>query len=170
MRGLLRRLGARTGISLGLIVLVVAILAVARIAGDNETPPLYSGTDRATPTTDPTAGDDAQVAPTPSSYADNDAVQSAASTFMNAWLKRNATPDAWHTALGPLTTRTLSDNLVGVDPLGVPATRVVNSPTVVLRSDLYAQVSVPVDTGTVVLGLLKQDDRWLVDSVDWERT
>jgi hypothetical protein len=170
MRGLLRRLGTRTGISLGLIVVVVAVLAVARLGGGTRTPPPYSGTERALPSIDTTAGDDAQVAPSPSSFSDNDAVRSAASTFMNAWLQRSATPEAWHTALASLSTRALSDNLAGVDPVGVPATRVVDNPTVVLRSDLYAQVNVSVDTGRVVLGLLKQDDRWLVDTVDWERT
>jgi len=169
MRQLLRRVGARTGISVGLILVVAAILVVARLGSDERPLPPLSGPET-TPTIAPTAGDDAQVAPTPSAFADNDTVRSAASTFMNAWLQRGASPAAWHGSLSSLSTKSLSDSLVGVDPVGVPATRMTGEPNVILRSDLYAQVNVPVDTGTVVLGLVKQDDRWLVDSVDWERT
>jgi hypothetical protein len=31
-------------------------------------------------------------------------------------------------------------------------------------------VTVPVDSGTVELGLLNQSGDWLVDSLDWQRT
>ena len=170
MRGLLRRIGARTGISVGLILVVAAVLLVARIGGSGRNSGVpYRGSD-VVPTVTSTVGDDAQIAPTPSAYADNDVVRSAATTFMTAWLRREATAEGWHAGVAALTTRQLADSLVGVDPIGVPATRVTGDPTVVLRSDLYAQVNVPVDSGLVVLGLFKQDDRWLVDTVDWERT
>jgi len=46
---------------------------------------------------------------------------------------------------------------------------VQDSALLVLRADRYSQVAVPVDTGTVLLGLLKRGDRWLVDGVDWDR-
>jgi hypothetical protein len=163
-------MGARTGISVGLILVVAAVLLVARIGGSSRNSGVpYRGSDEV-PTITSTVGDDAQVAPTQSAYADNELVRSATMTFMTAWLRREATPESWHAGVAALATRQLADSLIGVDPVGVPATRMTGDPKVVLRSDLYAQVNVAVDSGMVVLGLLKQDDRWLVDSIDWERT
>jgi hypothetical protein len=114
-------------------------------------------------------GDDGRVLPTSVAPADNAEIQSAVLTFMAAWLARTASATEWHDALAPLATPSLAASLVGVDPMGVPATRVVGHVVVTLRSDLYAQVTVPVDTGSVVLGLLNQDGRWLVDTLDWDR-
>jgi hypothetical protein len=170
MQGLFRRLGTRLGVSVGLILIVSAVIVIGRVFGGTESPPRsYTGPD-AMPTVSSTAGDDGQVGPTPTAFADDAEVRSAASTFLASWLQRDASPEAWHSALVPLTTTSLAESLVGVDPIAVPATRVVGSPQVTIQSDLYAQVSVPVDTGVVVLGLLHRGERWLVDSIDWERT
>ena len=83
MRGLLRRLGARTGISLGLIVVVVGGPRHRSLGGGGRTHLRTAVPNRAVPTVDPTAGDDGPVAPTPSAFADNDAVRSAATTFID---------------------------------------------------------------------------------------
>jgi hypothetical protein len=40
----------------------------------------------------------------------------------------------------------------------------------VLRADTYIQISIPVDTGALVLNLAKPGNRWLVDGVDWGRS
>ena len=56
-----------------------------------------------------------------------------------------------------------------MDPAGVPATRLTGDPTITLRTDVFAQVSVPADSGTLLLTLLNQTGRWRVDGVDWER-
>jgi hypothetical protein len=137
--------------------------------GSPQTPALRISSPTSTAPVDPTAGDDAEVAPSPSTFSDDDAVTSAASAFVSAWLKRDLSPAAWHAALVPLSTATLAQSLEGVDPIGVPATRTISNPTMVRRTDAFAQVSVAVDTGTVVLDLLKQGGRWLVDGVDWDR-
>jgi hypothetical protein len=168
MRGLLRRIGARAGISLGLVLLIAAVVAIARVAG--------GAADRPSPNTGPATtpsaaveGDDGAVTPVPTAPTDDTAVLSAVTTFMEAWLQREATPEAWYAELAPLCTEKLRQNLAGVDPRGVPATRTVGESKVVLRSSLYAQVDVPVDSGTVLLGLLQLDGAWLVDTLDWER-
>ena len=122
-----------------------------------------------TSTVDPTAGDDAEVAPSPTAFADDAAVKNAASSFVAAWLRRDRSPTAWHAALVPLSTTSLAQSLEGVDPIGVPATRTTGPPTVVRRTEAFAQVSITVDTGTVVLDLVKQGGAWLVDGVDWDR-
>jgi hypothetical protein len=168
VRTLLRRLGTRTSISAGLIVVVALVLLVARLAGNNDKAS-ESSRPGPIPSIDMSAGDDGPVAPTYSAFADDAEVRAAAATFMQSWMRRSLSSEDWHAALVPLTTASLATSLEGVDPVVVPATRITGDVTVTLRSDLYALLSVPVDTGTVELGLLKQNNTWLVDSVDWQR-
>lgn len=169
MRDLLGRIGTRVGIAAVLLVLIAGVLAIAKLAGGSAariTDPRLEGP---TSTIDPTAGDDAEVAPSPTRFADDAAVNNAATAFVTAWLKRDRSPSAWHAALVPLSTAALAQSLEGVDPTGVPATRTTGQATLVRRTEAFAQVSIVVDTGTVVLELLNQGGRWLVDGVDWDR-
>lgn len=168
MRTLLRRLGPRTGISVGLILVVAAVLVVGRLASSDDNRPPYSGED-SLPSVGVSAGDDGLNSPTQAVYADDADVRAAATAFTQAWLQRSTSPEDWHASLVPLSTATLASSLDGVDPVVVPANRVVGDIAIILRSDLYAQVNVPVDSGVVELGLLKQGGDWLVDSVDWQR-
>jgi hypothetical protein len=168
VRTLLRRLGPRTGISVGLILVVAAVLIVGRLAGSDDKRRPYSGPD-SLPSVGVSAGDDGLISPTPLEYVDDVDVRAAATAFTQAWLQRSKSPEDWHASLVPLSTATLASSLDGVDPVVVPANRMVGDPTIILRSDLYAQVTVPVDSGVVELGLLKQGGDWLVDTVDWQR-
>jgi len=170
MRRLLGRFGVRGGVAVGLAILILAAVALARVAGGGAQPNDYTAGTLPASTVDPTAGDDGEAGTSPSAYPDDPAVRSAAVTFTAVWLRRDLSPKDWHSRVAPLTTASLTESLEGADPTGVPATRMVGEPRLVLRADLYAQVAVPVDTGTVLLGLLKQGDRWLVDGVDWDRT
>jgi hypothetical protein len=168
VRGLLGRLGVRGGIVVGLAVLVLAIVAIARVAGRGSDTAPYASDVTATSTIDPTSGDDGEVA-SPSAYPDDADVKAAAQAFTTAWLKRNLSSADWLAGLTPLTTKALADSFKGVDPTAVPATRVVAAPTIVLRTDSFAQTTTLVDTGRLVLGLSKHSNRWLIDSVDWDR-
>ena len=172
MRGLWRGIGARAGISAGLVVIIAAILLIARLAGGGERtpPPPYTG-EPALPSVTPSAGDDGRlVSAAPSDPAQDAEIRDAALAFTTAWLRRDLASEEWHGTLAPLSTAPHAQSLESVDPSGVPATRVVGEVTIPLRSDLYAQVSVPVDSGVLELGLLHEDGRWLVDSVDWQRS
>jgi hypothetical protein len=168
VRSLLGRLGLRGGLVIGLAVLVLAIVAVARFAARGTETPSYTADVPATSTVNPTAGDDSEVA-SATAYPDDAAVKAAADKFTTAWLKRALSPAEWLAGLAPLSTETLAKSFEGVDPKVVPATRVVAAPTIVLRTDSFAQTSTLVDTGTLVLGLSRHDGRWLIDSVDWDR-
>jgi len=166
MRQVLRRIGPRTGISLGLILIVASIVIVARLAGGAAQPePRQIGTDPQ-PSIASTVGDDAAVAPTPTAYADDAALRSAASTFVSAWLRRTIPAADWLEGLRPLSTPRLIALLTGVDPLDVPVVQAAGQPVVLLRSDFYAQVRVPIDSEAVLLGMVKQGDLWLVDALD----
>src|SRR5215831_624877 len=163
MRSLLGRIGARVGVAVVLVILIAGVLAIAKLAGGGRSQPIVPRIEGPTSSVDPTAGDDAEVAPSSTVFADDAAVKGAATTFIAAWLRRDLSPAAWHTGLVPLSTAELAQSLDGVDPIGVPATRTTGAPTVVRRTEAFAEVSIAVDSGTVVLDLLKQSDKWLVD-------
>ena len=75
MRGLIARLGARGTVALGLGVLVVAIIGIARIWGGNvRHAGGFASAPRTPSTIEPTAGDDAEVAPTPTASAGDAAI------------------------------------------------------------------------------------------------
>ena len=69
-----------------------------------------------------------------------------------------------------VTTDTLAQDLKGVDPKSVPATRQTGPPSIQLRIEGYVRVTVPMDTGTLILKIFKDEDRWLVSEVDWDQT
>jgi cell division septation protein DedD len=169
MRAMLGRLGVRGGVAAGLALVIVAVIVIAKLVGGQAAPIQRSVDPTAAVSVDSTSGDDAEVVTTPSSYPDDPVVRATAKSFAAAWLRRSLSPAAWHDGVASLATASLSQSLDGVDPQGVPATRMVGDPTLVFRTDRYAQVTIPVDTGTLTLNLLKLDDRWLVDAVDWGR-
>jgi hypothetical protein len=166
MHQLFRRIGLRTGISFGLIVLVASVVIVARVAGGVPRPDPHQVETDPRPSIAATVGDDAAVAPTPSAYADDAALRSAASTFTATWLRRTIPAAEWLDGLRPLSTLRLINLLAGVDPRDVPAVETPGQPVVLLRSDQYAQVRIPINSEAVLLGMVKQGDRWLVDSLD----
>lgn len=168
MRSLMGRVGVRVAVAAGLLLLILGVVSVARLAGGADRS-IDPAAPQATVSLDPSAGDDGEVLPTPSAYADDVAVLTAARIFTTAWLRRDASPSSWHTGVASLSTDTLSASLEGVDPLSVPATRTTAEPTIVRRTDAFAQVSIAVDTGTLVLTLVRPESRWLVDGVDWDR-
>jgi len=170
MRSALARLGIRGAVALGLALLVLVIVGIAKLVGGAGEQGLRSSGPRPTPTVPPTAGDDGEVAATPSAYADDAVIRRTASDFATAWLRRNLSATAWHSGIAALSTPALGQKLEGVDPSGVPARRALGLPNLVLRTEAFARVTILVDTGTLSLNLLKQGGRWLVDGVDWERT
>jgi hypothetical protein len=164
------RLGLRRGVLVTLILIIATTLTLGRLAGPASLPPLpapeagvgaTSGADR-------TAGDDG-VRVTPGASAYSTSVAARASEFMTVWLRRHETAERWREAIAALGTRRLADSLAGVDPLGVPATRVVSGPVTSFRSATVAEATFVVDSGTVTLTLLETERVWLVDGVDWQR-
>lgn len=166
----LRRIGARTGISLGLILVIAAVVVVARIIDDQRTnPSLPRIPGVVEPTVAATEGDDGPVVETPGEYLDDEAVLAGATGFTTAWLNRTLPADQWLDGLRPHATEDLIGRLAGVDPLDVPSTAVLGTPSIRERSALYADVVAPVGSGdTLVLGLVKLDDHWLVATLDRE--
>jgi hypothetical protein len=174
MRQLLGRLGIRVGAVLAIVVVIGIAVAIGRAVGDNNRPPTSLGGEGGEPPVtasgaSSTGPDDGVQRPAPTLSATPIELKIAVDQFMIAWLDRNATPEAWHAAVAKLATTRLSASLIGVDPLGVPATRVVNPPTFPILTATFARATIGVDSGTVTLTLLKQYGVWRVDGIDWQR-
>jgi hypothetical protein len=168
MRTLLRRIGARTGIALGLVVAIAVVLAWARAASGPARPLPYRG-DQPLPTVAATVGADGVDATAPSTYADNADVITAASAFATAWLKRTLPADQWLNGMRPFATADLINRLAGVDPLDVPESATLGQPAIHQRSNAYADVLVPIGTSDALeLGIVMQDGRWVVATLDRE--
>lgn len=170
MRRFLGRIGARTGISLGLILVIAAVLVVARIIDDQRANPLFPRPPGVVePTVAATEGDDGPVAGPSGEYLDDEAVLAGATAFSTAWLNRTLPADRWLDGLRPHATEDLIGRLAGVDPLDVPSTAAPGTPSIRERSALYADVVVPLGPGdALVLGLVNLDGRWLVATLDRE--
>ena len=170
MRWLVDKLGTRIGIALGLAAVIAVAVAIGKSVGSDEDQPGFRAEPTPLATANPTAGDDGVVERSPSSYPDDGAVMTTAVQFARAWLRRDVTAKEWNTAISSLATQSLADDLRGVDPRTVPATRQTGQPKIVLRMESYANVSIPMDSGILTLKIFKEDDRWLVGEVDWERS
>jgi hypothetical protein len=175
VRHLLSRLGFRVGAVLVIVLVVGIAVAAGRTIGHTDRPPTAingASTDERFTTTSATPGssDDGVQTPAPTLSATPADLQARVDQFMAAWLKRSASPGVWHSTIANLSTMRLAASLAGVDPLTVPATRVVASPKFPVLTATFAQAVIEVDSGTVTLTLLKQDGAWLVDGIDWSRT
>jgi hypothetical protein len=169
MRRVFTVLGLRGVLALGLAVLVLAVHGLATLVSESDRPSgLHPGVAETEQHVDPTAGDDG-VAASPPTTRDDPAVRAVAEDFTAAYLHTDAGMEAWHAGIDEFATQWLKDQMTGVDPSRVPASRVTGRITITLYAETYAEVSVPVDTGTVLLSLVRREGRWLVDGVDWDR-
>lgn len=169
----MRRVGWRYGISLGLVVVVAGIVAVARLVGDNsDVSPLPRFSDTL-PSLD-ALGDDGveeNVGPTDFSteFADDASILDKASAFVAAWVRGELSATEWLDGLRPHATDELIRQLANVDPQEVPAYASAGEPLIRSRSASYADVIVPIAAhDALALGLVKSGAGWLVSSIDRE--
>ncbi|QOC89968.1 hypothetical protein [Micromonospora craniellae] len=171
-----RLLRSRLGVALGIAILVLGVVAAARlVSGPNDSTAGLSNRPPAPITTvHPTTGDDGAISttttPSPVTRPGEPTPERVAERFATAWLGRpGQTADQWHQELRPFSTPALLDKLAGVDPAGVPAGELTDEVTVRPRSETFVEALVILDTGQLRLELVTPDGRWLVDAVDWEQ-
>jgi hypothetical protein len=95
-----------------------------------------------------------------------------ATSCATAWLTHGptVTPDAWWQAVTRYTTTSLAAKLKGVDPQGVPASRVVTAAQLSDHAAAWADVVIKVDSGILTLRTLSGASGWRVDGIDWTRS
>lgn len=171
MRALMRRIGLRYTVGLGLTCALVVILVVIRMLPHSSAAQLAASRGVEVPSvrSEPDDGlDSVGPAPSPVTSPGAGVPAQVAMRFVQAWLHHDGVSQgAWYAAIRPYCTDTLAAAFDGVDPADVPADRITGSSHVIAFATSYVQVEVPVDGGTVVLGLRANDGRWLVDTVDW---
>jgi len=175
-RGILRFLGTRYGMALIGIVLVLAVVGVARaISGSRPvesvgSPPLLSS-----PTASSELGDDSvansESPPVATAIPGSAAPDVVALDFTRAWLRsKGVTSVQWVKGLQPYITPRLLEQYKDADPESVPADSIRGPAQVRVRDSQLVEVEVPVTPGTLKLRLLVANGRWLVDGVSWERS
>lgn len=98
------------------------------------------------------------------SVAGKDDAQTAAVRFVTAWATPDASAQTWLTMLRPLCTARFQVALETSDPGRVPASR-VTGPARVRASSSGALVTVPTDTGAVVVTVVREGEVWKVADI-----
>jgi hypothetical protein len=174
VRGVIRFIGNRYGVAAVIAVIVVIVIAVGHLANGDRRPEAFNGRSTPTTTIDPHAGDDG-LTYTPSAISPPISPGAAtapvvALAFAGAWVAHTTVnADRWRAGLKPYSTASLTAKFSQTDPAAVPADRIIGPPTSVIHAVNLIDVSIPVDSGMLILRLVADHGRWLVDSVDWNR-
>ena len=165
---------SRWGVALVLLLIVLAVVGVARLfSGDRSNGESSLGTNSPVPAVSIDPSDDDSVIdsgppPSPSTSPGRAQPEAVAYAFASAWVDhKNVSPKTWRDQLLPNSTKRLADELSGVDPAGVPADRVLGRPSLVPVSETLVNADVSMDSGKLSLRLIAPDGHWLVDGIDW---
>jgi hypothetical protein len=178
VRHALRILGSRYGAAAALLVVIALVAGTGKLVGGHHNAggvPLGAGPLDASPTATVSQVPDDGMAgspytPAPSTSPGAPDPRTVALSFTQAWLHHSGvSAQQWFDGISPYSTPALKTELTDADPGTVQASTVDGDVSVVTRSESYVDVVVPLDAGTLDLGLAATDGRWLVDSVDWER-
>jgi hypothetical protein len=174
--GLSRIFRSRWAIALIIAVLVLIVVGSGRLFSNNNgsaTPavnaPATQPTISANPDDDDSVITDDDPPPSPSTKPGTAEPEAVAYAFASAWVNhKNISAKSWYEGLLPNSTKTLAAKLDGVDPAGVPASRIVGRPKLIVIGDNVVQADVTADSGKLVLNLVAPDGHWLVDGIDWD--
>lgn len=177
MRTVLRLFGTRYGAAVALVAVIALIVGIGKLVGGGRSiaPPQGAGTVVNAPSaTSSQEGDDGvgspPAPPEPSTSPGAADPQTVAANFTRAWLNHDGvTAGQWLADLRPFATTALQGRLGGVDPQTVPASKIAGNASATNRSESYVDITIPLDTGALTLGVTATGGRWLVDSVDWQR-
>jgi hypothetical protein len=170
MRTLLRKLGPRYGISLGVLLLVGAVLVIGRLAGHPSGSLVTSGNPASLPTATGPSDDGSVALPSPVSPVTSPGAatpQQVTTDFVDAWLHTSLPAAQWRAAVTAHATARLAAEFADADPETVPATRVTGAFAFTDHTSTWVEVAIPMDSGTLTLSLLAHDGAWAVDTVDW---
>jgi hypothetical protein len=175
--GLTRIFRSRWGVAAVILVIVLAVVGVGRLLSGGSAagqPIVTIGSPEPVISADPSDDDSvisAAPPPKPTTGPGKAEPEAVAYAFASAWVDhKNVSPKAWHDGILPNATKKLSDELDGVDPASVPASRVLGRPAVVPVGEGLVTAVVTVDSGRLSLRLVAPDGHWLVDGVDWNRS
>ncbi|HCT79894.1 MAG TPA: hypothetical protein DGG94_06970 [Micromonosporaceae bacterium] len=163
----------RTAMALALLVIVGIVVVIGKLMGGSPLPSTPDGSSQLS-TVDPSTGNDSVVdlnpSPTIKEPSSGQPSLAVATSFAENWINKNRTAQAWRASLQPLSTKTLTAELAGADPISVPAQRITGAPVTEVLAETSADIIFPMDAGKLRLRLVYgAEGRWLVDGIDWER-
>ncbi|WP_203827259.1 hypothetical protein [Actinoplanes palleronii] len=165
---------SRWGVALVLAVIVLAVVGVGRLFSDGKSGSPTVGLGSPAPAISINPSDDDSVVsseppPTPKTVPGRAQPDAVAYAFASAWVSHTGvTSKKWVDRLLPNATTDLADELRGVDPAGVPASRVIGRPVIDAVNDTMVNAVITMDSGKLSLRLVAPDGHWLVDGIDWE--
>jgi hypothetical protein len=173
MRDLLRRVGFRYGVSVGVLVVVALVVIIARAAGHPATSLVTSGAPNV-PVASGSPDDGSATVPSPVAPLTSPGAatpQQVATAFTRAWLHHTGvTAKTWLASLTPYVTDRLAGQLTSADPETVPASRITGPVALTPHAADWVEVAVPVDGGALDLSLRATGGHWAVDTIDWSPT
>jgi len=174
--GLDRVFRSRWGVGLVIAIVVLAVVGLGRLfAGSSTGSPVISAASSEPAVTANPSDDDGVISseapPAPVTSRGRAQPEAVAYAFASAWVDhKNVSAKEWHDGLVPNATKHLSDQLNGVDPAGVPASRVLGRPGLVPVNSTLVNAVINVDSGKLTLRLVSPNGHWLVDGIDWDRS
>ncbi|GAA0815438.1 hypothetical protein [Spirilliplanes yamanashiensis] len=163
-------------VAVALAVIVVAIVALARLLAGPAPARVLDAGDRPAPSisVDP-HGDDSVTStdppPAPKVSPGTARPEAVGYAFASAWADHNdVSAKEWRDRLLPHVTKDLAGKLADTDPESIPADRVTGEPALTSLGSQLVEVRVATDAGELSLQLVAPDGRWLVDSVGWKRS
>jgi hypothetical protein len=162
----------RTALGIGLLLVVAVVVAFGKLIGGSQRSTGFPDGTTPLSTVNPSAGNDsvADLVPTPTLGDTGSAEVTAAAThFATLWIDHNKPAKAWRDSLLPLCTKALAAELSGADPATVPANRITGPATLDVHADTTVDAIIPIDAGRLRLRMVVQQNKWLVDGIDWER-
>lgn len=173
MRTLLRVVTTRYGIAGLLVLAVLGTVLVTRMMGGEIGNPLSSAPGVAEPSLsigpdDGVVGHEPTGQPTlPTAVGDPLPI---ADKFAAAWIDGSAPANQWRDGLRPYATEDLIARLAEVDPSNLPAEDITGKAALTsVGGARWAEATVPTDNGDLVLGLVRADKTWRVDSISFRR-
>lgn len=174
MRDLLRRVGFRYGVSIGVIVVVALIVVIARAIAGHPAASLITNGAPNVPVASGSPDDGSVAVPSPVAPLTSPGAatpQTVATEFTTAWLHHTGeSAKDWLASLTPFVTDRLAGQLADADPQTVPASRITGTLAVTPHAADWVEIAVPVDGGNLDLSLRATGGQWAVDTVDWSPT
>ncbi|MEU4420042.1 hypothetical protein AB0F81_05415 [Actinoplanes sp. NPDC024001] len=172
-RGLTGIFRSRWGVAFVLVGIVLAVVGVGRLFSDGSAADYVGGNSAAPAISVNPLEDDSVVSPepppTPKTSPGRAQPEAVAYAFASAWVDHtDTTTKKWRERLLPNATKSLAEQLRGVDPAGVPAERVIGRPSLVAVNESMVNAIVTTESGKLSLRLVSPEGNWLVDGIDWE--
>ncbi|ADD40201.1 hypothetical protein [Stackebrandtia nassauensis] len=166
-RKILRILGSRYGIAAILLVVVIIVVGLARANGGTDSDTTVDGSD-SMGTEDAGEPNDGVVTESDEESAESSLPKKAvdnATEFAKAYIKTDRSAKAWRADVGKNATQKVKDELKYIDPEVVPIKEITDDPSAEGQT-----VRFPTDAGLLILRMKVQDEVWLVDGIDLDKS